>query len=87
LVSSNALAWLGSVFQCEQNDYNDYVATFYLDGLREQFFVADSASGINDRTMYVHTASYGSQVKVVKQDRLKSASEEDDNDHGEIKAQ
>jgi hypothetical protein len=24
---------------------------------------------------------------VVKQDRLKSASEEDDNDHGEIKAQ
>ncbi|CAO3668933.1 unnamed protein product [Umbelopsis vinacea] len=52
-----------------------------IDGLREQFFVADSASGINDRTMYVHTASYGSQIKVVKQDRLKSASEEDDNDH------
>ncbi|KAG2173177.1 hypothetical protein INT43_004551, partial [Umbelopsis isabellina] len=50
-------------------------------GLREQFFVADSPSGINDRTMYVHTASYGSQVKVVKQDRLKSANQEDDSDN------
>lgn len=31
--------------------------------------------------MYVHTASYGSQVKVVKQDRLKSASQEDETDN------
>ncbi|CAO3695618.1 unnamed protein product [Umbelopsis ramanniana] len=52
-----------------------------IDGLREQFYVADSPSGINDRIMYVHTASYGSQVKVVKQDRLKSASQEDETDN------
>jgi hypothetical protein len=49
--------------------------------MREQFYVADSPSGINDRIMYVHTVSYGSQVKVVKQDRLKSASQEDEADN------
>lgn len=58
------------------------ISSLIADGLREQFFVADSPSGINDRTMYVHTASYGSQVKVVKQDRLKSANQEDDSDNG-----
>jgi len=59
----------------------DKYPQLFIDGLREQFYVADSPSGINDRIMYVHTASYGSQVKVVKQDRLKSASQEDEADN------